>query len=249
MVRRLPPLLLPLLVLVLLCAECASDESNFSPRKRRKSGVTPDTNDMENLEEVTHQVYLDIEIDGLAAGRIVIGLFGLATPVTVENFRALCTCENKEPGEKFGKPLCYKDTFFHRIIPGFIVQGGDTTHFNGVGGESIYGGYFEDENFALPHSIRGYISMANGGPDLNGSQFFILLRSAPWLNGKHTVFGRVVEGMDVVRTIEATEAVKSNSWASYLWGWISPSRATGIPKVVGSGELKRTGPDSWVDEQ
>ena len=144
--------------------------------------------------------YFDIAIDGKNAGKIVFELFNDITPKTAENFRALCTGE-KGIG-KFGRPLHYKDSIFHRIIPNFMIQGGDFTHFSGRGGESIYGKKFEDENFDVPHDSPGLLSMANAGPHTNGSQFFITTVPTPWLNGHHVVFGKVKEGMEVVKDIE-----------------------------------------------
>lgn len=144
--------------------------------------------------EITQKVFFDVSVGDKPAGRIVIGLFGNVTPKTAASFAALATGTDKGIG--------YKNTIFHRIIKDFMIQGGDFERGNGTGGYSpLYGRNFPDENFSIPFA-PGYVAMANAGPNTNGSQFFITTADTPWLFGRHVVFGKVVEGLDVLDKLQ-----------------------------------------------
>lgn len=146
------------------------------------------------------RVFMDIEIDGEPKGRMVFELYADVVPLTAENFRQLCTGEHD-------REMCFRNSYFHRVIPGFMAQGGDYTRGNGTGGKAIYpGGKFKDESFkgkAGKHTGFGCLSMANSGPNTNGSQFFICTAETPWLDGHHVVFGQLVEGEATLKCIEA----------------------------------------------
>lgn len=143
---------------------------------------------------ITQKVYFDVKHGEKDIGRIVMGLYGTVTPKTAENFYELTVSQNPAMG--------YLNSVFHRVIPQFMIQGGDFTDGTGVGGKSIYGSSFEDESFEVKHDKPGRLSMANRGRNTNGSQFFITTVATPWLDGKHVVFGEVIDGMDVVHYIE-----------------------------------------------
>eukprot|EP00890_Picochlorum_soloecismus_P005796 jgi/Picsp_1/6217/NSC_03571-R1_peptidyl-prolyl cis-trans isomerase h len=171
---------------------------------------------MGSSEEQWHQrarnkdnpvVFFDVSIGDVPIGRLQMELFSDICPKTCENFRQLCTGEFKQNEH----PIGYKNCTFHRIIKGFMIQGGDFTKHNGTGGVSIYGTKFSDENFAAKHTGPGLLSMANSGPNTNGSQFFITCAKTEWLDGKHVVFGRVIdEGMLIVRKLEAVATGQNN---------------------------------------
>ncbi|MEV7776375.1 peptidylprolyl isomerase [Kitasatospora sp. NPDC086791] len=164
---------------------------------------------------MSSNVFFDITINDEPAGRIVFKLFDEVVPKTAQNFRELATGQNG-----YG----YEGSGFHRVIPSFMLQGGDFTNHNGTGGKSIYGAKFADENFELKHDRPGLLSMANAGRNTNGSQFFITTIVTDWLDGKHVVFGEVVEGMDLVKKIESLGSPSGRTSASI--------------KIAKSGEVK-----------
>uniref|UniRef100_A0A0E0L9C1 peptidylprolyl isomerase n=1 Tax=Oryza punctata TaxID=4537 RepID=A0A0E0L9C1_ORYPU len=195
--------------------------------------VAPAAATAAEVEVKNPRCFMDVSIGGEIEGRIVIELYASVVPRTAENFRALCTGE-KGVGAVTGKPLHYKGSCFHRVIKGFMVQGGDITAGDGTGGESIYGLKFEDENFVLKHERKGMLSMANSGPNTNGSQFFITTTRTPHLDGKHVVFGRVIKGMGVVRSVEHAPVGEAD-------------RPTSDVEIVDCGELPEGADDGVVN--
>lgn len=190
------------------------------------------------------RVFFDIEIDGKKAGRIQMELFKTVTPKTAENFRALCTGE-KGTG-KSGKPLHYKGCNFHRVIPDFMLQGGDFTRFNGTGGESIYGEKFGDEwweegygkELYITHNSPGMLSMANSGKNTNGSQFFITTKRCKWLDCKHVVFGQVEDGWNVVKAIEALGSGSGTPSKKVIIADCGELKKFKLPKKVINGDYE-----------
>jgi len=171
-------------------------------RRQKKRKIKDDRDDHDKKDDllVTKKVFFDISIDDEPSGRIVIALFGETCPVTVQNFASLARGNFRGDNK-----LSYNNTIVHRIVQDFVIQMGDVVENDGTGGRSIYGQYFADENFYLSHWGPGWVAMANSGPDSNNSQFIILLSKARWLDRKHVVFGKVVEGMSVVEDIAEVE--------------------------------------------
>ena len=178
------------------------------------------------------RVFFDIEIAGRPQGKIIFELYKNVVPRTAENFRQLCTGEAGR--SKFHqKPLHFKNSIAHRIIRGFMMQGGDFTAMNGTGGESIYGNKFADENFKVKHTVKGLLSMANSGKNTNGSQFFITFAPTSWLDGKHVVFGRVEKGYEIVQKIETLKTAPND-------------KPFEMVKIVDCGEIKVAKPKEEV---
>jgi peptidylprolyl isomerase len=185
------------------CSMNRSDSESGQPATHERAiPMADDYKPFHAVNPKNPKVFFDITIDGKAAGRIEMELFADTCPKTAENFLQLCVGTKS----KSGTPLAFKGSSFHRVIPDFMCQGGDFTRGDGTGGESIYGGKFDDETFegkAGKHFGPGTLSMANAGRNTNGSQFFICTAATPHLDGKHVVFGQIVKGYDVVKKIEA----------------------------------------------
>jgi peptidyl-prolyl isomerase D len=182
---------------------------------------------------IRQRCFLDISIGGELEGRLVVELYNDVVPKTSQNFRALCTGE-MGIGPNTNVPLHYKGCKFHRVIKSFMVQGGDISAGDGTGGESIYGLKFEDENFDVKHERKGMLSMANSGPNTNGSQFFITTTRTSHLDGKHVVFGKVIKGMGVVRSIEHVQTGEGENPMSDVM-------------IVDCGEIPEGGDDGICD--
>jgi len=189
----------------------APEATEASAEKKQKASPasTPKMLGDQLSAEDKCKVFLSVKIGGKRVGKIVVKLFYKTVPKTAENFRALCTGEMGK-GPISGKPLHFKGSVFHRVIKGFMLQGGDFTKGNGMGGEAIYGETFDDENFKYTHNKPGMLSMANCGPNTNGSQFFLTTVATPHLDGKHVVFGKVIKGMKIVQQIENVATDKND---------------------------------------
>ena len=193
---------------------------------------------------VTDEVWFNVEIKDLDGpgedytGRFVIAVFGEAAPMTSLNFVSIAR------GYKRGnEKLSYKNTKIHRIVPDFVIQMGDITVGDGTGGKSIFGDRFNDEDFILSHRSAGWVAMANHGPDTNGSQFYIMLTKARWLDGKHVVFGKVIQGMDVIETIGNVESDPNNAVPKKT----VTITASGVNAIEGKYDLKEDQLDSTDD--
>lgn len=202
MTRRPMILLCGVVLLAGILPACSTNRPDGQPAALGRVVQGEDYRPFHAVNPKNPKVFFEIAIDDKAAGPIEMELFADTCPKTAENFLQLCVGTTS----KTGKPLAYKGSSFHRVIPDFMCQGGDFTLGDGRGGESIYGGRFDDETFAGKagkHFGRGTLSMANAGPNTNGSQFFLCTAATPHLDGKHVVFGQVVKGYDVVKKIEA----------------------------------------------
>src|SRR3954452_6309685 len=194
--------LLACLAVLPACSTNRPDTEGGQPTPERVNSMADDYKPFHPVNPKNPKVFFEVAVDGKAAGRVEMELFADTCPRTAENFLQLCVGTTS----KAGAPLAFKGSSFHRVIPGFMCQGGDFTRGDGRGGESIYGGRFDDETFegkAGKHFGPGTLSMANAGPNTNGSQFFICTAPTPHLDGKHVVFGQVVKGYDVVKAMEA----------------------------------------------